>query len=204
MNRERTLIIIFAVICFGFQPVVAQSTNDCYSKHSLSGRFLSEQKVGPNSNSLKNAVGLSFNYLYQPMRWLALEAGLEWVPRPVGSINYGSYSINANDELYLAPFGARYVFEPEGSRMRLSAGGGGAYLNHTIGQQALWLTPGLSGWGGQFVASGDYGVTRSGRFRLGFTMRYFLGTVRYTYPNFSTPVTSHILTIGPEFIFRFR
>jgi len=75
-------------------------------KHSLGGRFFTEQKVGPNSDSVKNAVGLSFNYLYRPMRWLGLEAGLEWVPRSVGSISLGSYNINANDELYLVPFGA--------------------------------------------------------------------------------------------------
>ena len=139
-----------------------------------------------------------------PQRWLALESGLEWIPRPLGPINQGSYSINANDELYLVPFGARYVFEPKGTRMRLSAGGGGAYLNHTIGQQALWATAGLSGWGGQFVVSGDYRVTNSGKFRMGFTARYFYGTVRYTYPDFSILTPSHILTIGPEFTFCFR
>ena len=204
MGMKKNLIAVFVVACVWCQSAIAQSTAD-YFKHSLSGRFLYESKVGPNSDSLiGHSVGFSFNYFYRPWRWLALESGLEWIPRPLGPINQGSYSINANDELYLVPFGARYVFEPKGTRMRLSAGGGGAYLNHTIGQQALWATAGLSGWGGQFVVSGDYRVTNSGKFRMGFTARYFYGTVRYTYPDFSILTPSHILTIGPEFTFCFR
>jgi len=68
------------------------------------------------------------------------------------------------------------VWEPEGQRIRLTAGGGGAYLNHVIGNAASDLVN-ASGWGGQFVAGGDYALTRSGRFRAGLTARYYYSEV---------------------------
>jgi hypothetical protein len=60
--------------------------------------------------------------------------------------------------------------------LRLTVGGGGAYLNHTVGNQAAGTPVGFSGWGGQFVVSGDYAVTRSGRLNIGVTARYYFAS----------------------------
>jgi hypothetical protein len=147
---------------------------------------------------LGNAPGYGLKYSYRPRRWLALEAGMEQIPRPIGSSVCCRYETSANDELFLVPFGARYVWEPEGRRVRLSAGGGGAYMDHAIGSQNLAEgLAGASGWGGQWVASGDYGVTRSGRLRVGITGRYYYIAV-------GPYKTGRILTVGPDFTFSFR
>ena len=65
---KKNLIAVFVVACVWCQSAIAQSTAD-YFKHSLSGRFLYESKVGPNSDSLiGHSVGFSFNYFYRPWR----------------------------------------------------------------------------------------------------------------------------------------
>jgi hypothetical protein len=136
-------------------------------------------------------------YSYRPRRWLALEAGMEQIVRPIGGSVCCRYVSSADDELFLVPFGARYVWEPEGRRVRLSVGGGGAYLSHTIGNEACCFSGGASGWGGQAVAAADYALTRSGRFRAGLTARYY-------YVPVSSRVNARLLTVGPDFTFSFR
>ena len=167
-------------------------------------------KVGPSSSFLylPNAPGFSINYSYRPRRWLALEAGLEQVPRPVGSSICCRYFTSANDELYLVPYGVRYVWEPERSRMRFSIGGGGAYLKHTAPQEEAWLVYPFSGWGAQFVVSGDYRLTRSGKFRVGVTGRYYYASPKISTgiyaPESSVSSPLHLVTIGPAFTFSFH
>ena len=168
-----------------------------YRPHDLSAGFRYDVKVGQNSYNLGDSPGYSVKYAYRPRRWLALEAGVEQIVRPIGSSVCCRYVTSADDELFLAPFGARYVWEPEGRRIRLSLGGGGAYLNHTIGNEACCYSGGASGWGGQAVASGDYALTRSGRFRAGLTARYY-------YVPVSPYVNARLLTVGPDFTFSFR
>jgi hypothetical protein len=171
---------------------------DSYLRNDLSAGFRYEVKLGQNSYYLGNAPGYGLKYSYRPLRWLAFEAGLEQIPRPIGASVCCEYLTNADDELFLVPFGVRYVWEPEGRRFRLSAGGGGAYMNHTIGHE--FLSGGLvgaSGWGGQVVATGDYGLTRSGRIRAGVTGRYY-------YIHVGLYVTGRIYTVGPDFTFSFR
>ena len=92
----------------------------------------------------------------------------------------------------------RYVWEPEGRRIRLSAGGG-AYINHTITPEAYhyYFLAGALGWGGQFVAGGDYALTRSGRIRTGATARYY-------HIQWTPFVTGRMITVGPDFTFSFR
>ena len=166
--------------------------------NALSAGFRYEVKLGQNSYYLRNVPGYELRYSHRPLRWLAFEAGLEQIPRPVGSSVCCEYVTNANDELYLAPFGARFLFQPRERRIRLSAGGGGAYMNHSVGNGGFSGVPeGASGWGGQFVAAGDYGLTRSGRFRVGVTGRYY-------YIHLGRYQTGRIFTVGPDFTFSFR
>lgn len=167
-----------------------------YLPHDLSAGFRYEVKLGQNSYNLPNAPGYGVKYSYRPLRWLALEAGMEQIPRPIGASVCCRYQTDANDELFLVPFGARYVWEPARRRIRLAAGGGGAYMNHAIGDEADSLQS-ASGWGGQFVAAGDYGLTRSGRLRVGLTARYY-------YIKVGQYRTGRILTVGPDFTFSFR
>ena len=169
-----------------------------YLPHDLSAGFRYEIRLGQNSYHLDNKPGYAIKYSYRPLRWLAFEAGLEQIPRPLGASVCCEYLTNADDELFLVPFGLRYVWEPKGGRVRLSVGGGGAYLNHAIGHEyAPNLLVSTSGWGGQLVASGDYRLTRSGRVHAGLTVRdYYVKIAQY--------VTARILTVGPDFTFSFR
>lgn len=169
-----------------------------YLPHDLSAAFHYEVKLGQNSYGLNDAPGYAVKYAYRPLRWLAIEAGMEQIFRPIGSSVCCRQVTNANDDLFLVPFGVRYVWEPEGKRIRLSLGGGGAYLNHTFGNELSSSgLSGTSGWGGQFVAGGDYGLTRSGHFRVGLTARYY-------YIRIDPYRVSRLITVGPEFTFSFH
>ena len=167
--------------------------------------------AGPNSGIsyplLNNAPGYSIDYGLRPRRWFMLDLGFSQIVRPVGASVCCEYSTNANDQLFLIPFGGRYVWEPRNSRLRLTIGGGGAYLNHTLGNQAGGVV-GFSGWGGQVVASGDYTLTKSGRLRLGLTARYYFASpkpsVDLAAPESTPNDTLHIFVIGPEVTFSFR
>ena len=178
------MALLFLCVC------AAQPRND------LTGGFRYEVKLGQNSYLLNNAPGYALDYSYRPLRWLRLEAGMEQIFRPVGSSVFCRFVSNANDNLFLVPFGVRYVFEPRGIRVRLSLGGGGAYLNHTVGTPVEGVS-GASGAGWQIVAGGDYGLTHSGHFRAGVTARYY-----YVYVG--QEVAARIFTIGPDFTFSFR
>lgn len=185
-------------ILFLCVPACFAQSDGTYLPHDLSAGFRYEVSLGQTSYSLGNAPGYDVKYSYRPVRWLALEAGLEQIPRPVGASVCCEYLTNADDEAYLVPFGARYVVEPAGRRVRWSLGGGGAYLNHAIGHE--YLPGGLlgaSGWGGQVVASGDCGLTRSGRLRAGATARFY-------YIQVGPYRTARIFTLGPDFTFSFR
>jgi hypothetical protein len=179
-------------------PGVAQlADTGAYLHYDFSAGFRYELKLGTNSYPLGSAPGYGLKYSYRPLRWLAFEAGLEQIPRPVGASVCCEYLNNANDELYLVPFGARYVWEPQHRRLRISAGGGGAYMKHTFGHESpTGGLVGASAWGAQFVASGDYPITHSGHFRAGVTARYY-----YLRP--SSYTTARIFTIGPDFTFSF-
>jgi hypothetical protein len=178
-------------------------------RQSITGEFVYGVKAGPNGGVsyplLNDAPGFSISYSFRPRPWLALEAGFEQIVRPIGSSVCCEYAKSADDELYLAPFGARYVWQARGSRVRLTIGGGGAYLNHAIGQEAGGAF-GFSGWGGQAVASGDYAVTRSGRLRVGWNARYYFASPKSS-PSFG-PVnpsdTLHLFAMGPAVTFSFH
>ncbi|SPE42099.1 conserved exported hypothetical protein [Candidatus Sulfopaludibacter sp. SbA3] len=187
------ILLVCSVACFAQTDAANR-----YLPHDLSAGFRYEVKLGQNSYNLNDAPGYSVKYSYRPLRWLALEAGMEQIPRPIGASVCCEYQTNAYDELFLVPFGARYVWEPQGQRLRLSLGGGGAYMNHTFGTELeSGAMAGASGWGGQFVASGDCGLLRSGRLRAGLTARYY-------YIHVGLYVTGRILTVGPDFTFSFR
>jgi hypothetical protein len=200
---------ILALACAAATYGRAQSADD-YFHQSVTGAFVYEVKAGPNggvySPILNDAPGFSVDYGIRLRRGLMLEAGFNQIVRPIGSSVCCEYAKNADDELFLVPFGARYVFEPRNSRLRLTLGGGGAYLNHTVGNQAGG--PGFAGWGGQFVASGDCRVTRSSRLRVGLMARYYFASPKPSV-NFGTPGvnpsdTLHIFSIGPEVTISFR
>jgi len=183
----------FTVLLLSAGACLAQTT---YLRNDLTAAFRYEVKVGQNSYFVNNAPGFGLKYSFRPRRWLALEAAYEQIPRPIGSSFCCRSANSAGDELYLAPFGVRYVFEHE--RLRLSAGGGGAYMNHSIPVGIRnYDGAGASAWGGQGVASIDYGITRSGRIRAGLTARYYYVPVNgYT--------IARLVTLGPDFTFSFR
>jgi len=187
------ILLFFLPLCFG------QTANtDTYLPHDLSASFRYEAKLGANSYASGNAPGFGVRYSYRPLRWLEFEAGLDQIVRPIGASVCCEHETNANDELYLVPFGARYVWEPAGKRLRLSLGGGGAYMNHSIGHENT--AEGLvsaSGWGGQAVASGDFALTHSARLRAGVTARYY-------YIHVGPYTTAREIAIGPDFTFSFR
>ncbi len=195
------LVAILAIAC----------GNICAQTQSVTSAFVYEVKAGPNSGVsdplLNSAPGYSIGYGFQPRRWLMLEAGFEQIVRPVGGSVCCEFATNANDQLYLVPFGARYVLAPKSSRVRFTLGGGGAYLNHHVGNQ-VGDQFGFSGWGGQVVASGDYAVLRSGRLRIGVTGRYYIASPKPTM-NFGPPgfnPTDHLrfVVIGPSVTFSFH
>jgi len=199
-----------ALVCAAATSGRAQLAPD-YFRQSVTGAFVYEVMAGPNggvsSPFLNDAPGFSVDYGFRPRSWLMLEAGFNQIVHPIGSSVCCEYATNAGDELFLVPFGARYVWEPRGSRLRLTLGGGGAYLNHTIGSQGGDVM-GFAGWGGQFVASGGYGVTRSSRLRLGLIARYYFASPKpsdvYGPPGYNPRDTLHIFVIGPEVTFSFR
>jgi hypothetical protein len=198
------LASIFAIGCAG-----AQAPD--YLSQSLTGAFLYEVKVGPNGGPsypfLNTAPGFAIDYGFRPRRWLMLEAGFEQIVRPIGSAVCCEYATTADDQLYLAPFGARYIFEPRRTRLRFTAGGGGAYLNHYVGN-LNGGTVGFSGWGGQFAASGDYALMRSGRLRLGVMARYYIAapkpSVFYGPPGYNPTDHARFIVIGPSVTFSFH
>jgi len=195
---------MFAIACAS-----AQTPAPDYFKQSLTGAFVYEVKAGPNDFFLNYAPGFSIDYGFRPRRWLMLEAGFDQIVRPIGSSVCCEFATNADDQLYLVPFGARYVWESRSARLRLTLGGGGAYLNHAVGNQYAEQFAFSAGWGGQFVASGDYAVTRSGRLRVGLTARYYFASLKLSEnfgpPGYNNPsLPFHIFLIGPEFTFSFR
>ena len=211
-TRMYSLLAILIVAYFSVTAGVAQTAGagTDYLKHSLTGGFIYEVSVGsnPGFGSLNNAPGFSLNYSYRPRRWFAMETGLEEIIRPVGSGICCRWVNSANDALYLVPFGARYVWEAQGGRVRLSVGGGGAYLNYRADPQAAsnFVFP-YSAWGGQFVVSGDYGITRSGKFRIGFAGRYYRASPTAALPYSGGTVLStavNLLVGGPVFTFSFH
>jgi hypothetical protein len=206
LSRHLLISCVAAGIC------AAQAPAPDYLRQSVTGAFVYEVMAGPNHGAsypfLNDAPGFSIDYGFRPRRWLTLEAGFTQIVRPVGSSVCCEYATNANDQLFIVPFGGRYVWEPPNGRLRLTVGGGGAYLNHTVGNQNGG-TVGFSGWGGQFVASGDYAMTRSGRFRLGATARYYFASptpsVNLARPGVNeTNDALHIFLIGPEVTFSFH
>lgn len=206
------LLAVLIVVSFTVAAVEAQTTGNGsdYLEHSLTVGFVYEVPVGanPSFSTLNSAPGFAVNYSYRPRRWFALETGLEEIIRPVGSSICCRWTNSANDGLYLVPFGARYVWEAKGGRVRLMVGGGGAYLNYRADPQAAqdFVIP-YSGWGGQFVVSGDYGLTRSGKFRLGFAGRYYRASPKVSLPFSGGTVLSsavNLLVGGPVFTFSFH
>ena len=108
--------------------LAAQSRN---YKNELSGAFRYEHSLGSTSFRIPSAPGWGILYGYGVWPWLALEAGLDQVPHPIGTyIDGDGLQFDAHDELYLVPFGMRATWQPA-PRLKLSAGGGGAYFRHT-------------------------------------------------------------------------
>jgi hypothetical protein len=213
MNARRfSLLAILIVASLSVKTGETQTNGSGrdYLRHSLTGGFVYEVPVGsyPTFSSLNSAPGFAVNYSYRPRRWFALETGLEEIIRPVGTSICCRWVDSANDELYLVPFGARYVWEAKGGRVRLSVGGGGAYLNYQVNPQAAsnFVFP-YSAWGGQFVVSADYGLTRSGKFRIGFAGRYYRASAEVTLPYSGGTVLStavNLIVGGPVFTFSFH
>jgi hypothetical protein len=203
-------VFVLAIAAAG--SALAQADQPDFLRQSVSGAFTYGLKAGPNSalgSASSDSPGYGIDYLFRPLKSLGLEAGFEQVIRPIGSSVCCEYSRNADDELFLVPFGVRYVWEPRNSRVRLTIGGGGAYMKHTIGNQSGGAAlMEFSAWSGQAVATGDYAVTRSGKLRAGLLLRYYFASPKPS-PNFGpqgyNPSESlHLFVVGPQITFSFR
>jgi hypothetical protein len=207
-------VFVLAMVSTG--SASAQADLPDFSRHSVSGAFLYGIKTGPNNTALGSGAtdtpGYGIDYVFRPVRWLGLEAGFEQVIHPIGASVCCEYQQNADDNLFLVPFGLRYVWEPRNSRVRLTIGGGGAYLKYTIGNPGggvgfAGLTE-FSAWGGQAVATGDYAITRSGRLRAGLLLRYYFASPKpseiFGPPGYNPSESLHLLTVGPQVTFSFR
>jgi hypothetical protein len=185
-------------ISFGLLPLRATSFMQAQSpcddlKQSLSAGFIYGVPFAAVSQS--PAPGYSIGYAYRPLQWMAVEAGFNQIIHPIGIAICCEFGTNANDQLYLIPFGVKFLWSSAQGRTRLGIGAGGAYLNHHIGTQpSNGAIPNSSIFGAQAVASVDSAMTQSGRFRIGITTRYY-------YLKQNTQVTMRLFTIGPEFIF---
>ena len=185
----------------------AQSAGSDF-KQSVTGGFLYGDPIGAY-NQENSAPGYTINYAYQPLSWLAVEAGFNQVIHPVGTyINVSNglqFPLNTNDQLYLVPFGARFIWQPGHGRGRVSVGAGGAYLNHHFNQLAVDnFFNNTSGIGGQGVVSGDYALSPSGRYRLGLTARFYYVNAAYKIFSYTYHENDRVFTIGTEFTFSFR
>lgn|GEM_PF-2787442 len=211
MSCGRRLLAEIVIVCAAAQITLGQTAAPGAFHNSLSGAFVYQVLAGPNHGEsypfLNNAPGYSVGYGFQPRRWFVLEAGFEQIVRPLGSSVCCEYGTNANDQLYLVPFGARYVWDHRSSGLRLTVGGGGAYVNHTVGSPASGSL-GFSGWGGQYVASCDVPLTKSGNVRIGATVRYYVASPKPSYDfspaGYSQRDAFHAFVLGPEVIFSFR
>jgi hypothetical protein len=170
--------------------LAAQSDDD--RKQELTGAFRYEVGLGKTSYSIPSAPGWGIDYGYRVRPWLKVEAGFEHVPRPVGASVCCQYMDNLRDQLYLVPFGLRGEWESQPARVRLSAGGGGAYFNHVVPSYQV----DADGWGWQVAATARWAVTDSRRFWVGATARYY-------YFRASPFSVNRLLTVGPEFTWSF-
>lgn len=168
-------------------------------KQSLSGGFI--YGIPVSSFGQNPAPGYTVTYAYRPVHWFALEAGLDQVIHSIGAVEYLNNGIPeyvyVNDHLYFVPFGARFVWAPPNNgRWQVTAGGGGTYLYHHFSD---FGDPSTSGFGLQAVASADYALSPSGRFRVGVTARYY-----YVNPGHTREIIDRFFNIGPAFTFSFH
>lgn len=165
-------------------------------QHQVSVDFNGMFRLGDNSYDVRNRPGFGGAYGLRAHRHFQLDIGVEFVPRPIGTSACCRYVDNAADNLYLVPFGGRFVLGPADGRWEFGIGGGGAYMNHRVGKQAPGFSSGASGAGGYALASGNAALRKGSRFRIGGTARIY----RFGLNGF-TP--ARLLTVGPEVIFRF-
>ena len=196
MHLAQCLFLVMA-----FLPLVnAQAPADDL-KQSLSAGFIYGVGIGTFTPDVSKAPGYDLNYAFHLRPWVAFEAGLDQIIRPIGTyttLNNGiPSSTDTKDQLYLLPLGVHFYWSPPQTHVRLSAGGGAAYLNHHFGAPIPYQFTDVSAFGAQAVVSADVALTDSGRYRLGITAHYF-------YVKENTEVTTRILTVGPEFTFSFR
>ena len=168
----------------------------------VSGGFIANFATG--SNYLTDALastrpGASAGFGINLTNHIAVETGVDWISHPLGSIGAFGYSLNAGDQLYLVPFGARYGFGPSDGKWRLYAGGGGAFARHTFPSGANILLN-QTGFGGYGLAGADVGL--GSHFRVGGQMRYYhLSQSRNLVQLGLTP--TNFITVGPQVTFTF-
>jgi hypothetical protein len=166
------------------------------ARHQLSAGFTGVVRLRGNSYDAGNRPGFGGAYGLRAHRYFQIDLGLEVVPRPIGAGACCRYVKNAGDILYLIPFGGRLVLGPEDGRWEIDVGGGAAYMNHHVGNQAPGISPGASGAGGYGLAGGNSALRKGSRLRLGGHAKFY----RFGLNGF-TP--ARYLTLAAEFSFRF-
>jgi hypothetical protein len=166
-------------------------------RHTVTVGFVEAFRLGTNSYYLQDRPGLSAGYGARLHRFFQLDAGMDYIPRPLGDSVCCRYIQNAEDNLYLLTLGGRAVLGPREERWLVSIGGGGAYMRHAIPENAEpFVGTSRNAGGGYGLVNGSVGFGRAHQFRIGATSQVYLIHVdRYR--------RARILTLGPEFGFRF-
>ena len=191
----RTLLSLLLLLGPGLCPfAVGQEP----PQHQLSVGLIGAFRVGEDSYEVRNRPGVGVAYGLRVHRLFQLDAGLEWVPRPVGEVVSRDLTGSLDDHLFLVPIGVRFVVAPRESRWSFGLGGGGAYVNHKVGLGAgrPFFPSGVSGGGAYALANTSVALGSNSRFRLGGTARiYWFSQGRFKPGRF--------LTVGPELTFTF-
>jgi hypothetical protein len=173
-----------------------------FHRSTISGGFIAATGLGTNSftDSLRTVrPGANFAYGLNLTPHITIETGVDWVARPLGSLGAFGFSLNAGDNLFLVPFGARYGFGPSDGKWRIYAGGGGAYAKHTFPTGASYLLN-ETGFGGYALAGADVGI--GSHLRVGGVAKFYrMGQNSNLVQLGATP--QNFVTFGPQIGFTF-
>ncbi len=128
------------------------------------------------SSEPESATGLGLSYGYRVHKYVEAEAGLFTALDPTGDICSHNGCVDINDHFFWVPFGVRFIAPLARGRIEFSAGGGGLYEKHTLGNAFPQggTADSRTAWGGYFVGSAAVALDRSRHFWLGAAPRWFL------------------------------
>jgi len=187
----------------GALPISARAQTPADLNETVSAGFIYCMPSGTYNQKI-GAPGYNLGYSYKLRSWLALDAGFQQVIHPAAAIAVHNNAlvnyINPGDQLFLVPFGARFLWSPSGSRMQIGIRAGGAYIDHHYNASAFGYFASSSGLGPHVNASLEFPISASGHFRLGISASYY-----YLNPHSDSggPIVREF-TFGPSLLYSFR